>query len=189
MPPSIPPEIEDRLRELEKCCDPAAEEERHRGLERGLECITIDACALGIRIAGVLAECWLKTHSPLPAGISGVYAGWNNPEPILARLRACSPETTAGGQQQAYAPRPIDWQGDWKGSSGDYAAPCLRGSAIALAWGNKQGVSANLPGAELIQSRSYVFASPDEQREPGLQYRSVALREGEGDPCTSEEAI
>lgn len=178
------PTIIERIDKLEDCCDPAAEAERHKQLERDLECREIPACELGIQIAGILAECWARTHTPTPLGVAGVFTGWNNASPIISRVIAASPERTfpsvQNGQQQSTQQQSAQQYGLYDG----YASAIDTGSSIALAWGNGESVSASLPGTELIRPRSWIFASPEEQQAAGIQYRTVALRDDEIDPCT-----
>lgn len=183
------PGLIERIERIEECCDPVAEEERHRELERPLECVKIDACAMGIRIAGILAECWARTHTPVPVGVAGVFTGWRDASPIVARLIAASPEASFAptGQGGQSAPQPVSNQqfGLYQG----YAEAIGHGSSVALAWSNGEAASATLPGHELILARPWIFASPEEQQEPGIQYRTVALREDEIDPCTPTTEI
>ena len=178
--PPFPPEVMDCLAKL---CAPGEIPRIVKEQERQLECIKMDACDLGVRIAGALAECWLRTHTANPANVEGEFRGWTGPQQILASLRAVAPENYQRGGGTPTGPRPLGWQGAWRGASGEYGEICQQGSSTALLWGGPNPTNDTQPIPVAITTWSYVFASPDDQNQAVLKVRTVKPREDELDPC------
>lgn len=183
IPPFLPPEIVACLTTL---CDQEAFCQMVQACERELECLPLEACNLGLKIWGVMAECWLQARTPPAGDIRGVYADWSGPAQMLEGLRQASPVHSMGQQSAQKGPRPFGWQGDWGGATGIYATATQHASAVALAWGNGEDVTVGLPHTYTQGNHEYVFASPGEQAVNALKLRSVKLREDEPDPCMPE---